>query len=114
MDFAPSPRAADLTARVRQFLDERIEPVEGELVADIEARRARGEDSWAVDPRIEELRAAARAEGLWNLFLPAGHEGPYAAKFGTDGGTGLTNLDYAPVAEQMGRSFMAPLIFWLR
>ncbi len=111
MDFAPSPRAADLTARVRQFLDERIEPVEGELVADIEARRARGEDSWAVDPRIEELRAAARAEGLWNLFLPAGHEGPYAAKFGTDGGTGLTNLDYAPVAEQMGRSFMAPLIF---
>ena len=53
----------------------------------------------------------ARARGLWNLFLPAGHEGPYAARYGTDGGTGLSNLDYAPVAEEMGRSPLAPLVF---
>lgn len=111
MDFTPSPRAADLTARVRAFIDAEIEPVERDLDADIAARRARGEDSWAPSPVIDQLKAKARAQGLWNLFLPAGHEGPYAAKFGTDGGTGLSNLDYAPVAEQMGRSFYAPLIF---
>ncbi len=111
MDFAPSPRAADLSARVRQFVDTEIEPSEPELAADIAARRARGEDPWTPHPAIEQLKAKARAQGLWNLFLPAGHEGPYAAKYGTDGGTGLSNLDYAPVAEQMGRSFIAPLIF---
>ncbi|MCA0336645.1 MAG: acyl-CoA dehydrogenase family protein [Actinobacteria bacterium] len=111
MDFAPSPRAADLTARVRTFIDEHIEPVEPVLWADIEARRARGEDAWAPHPLIEELKGKARAQGLWNLFIPAGHEGPYAERYGTDGGTGLTNLDYAPIAEQMGRTFTAPLVF---
>lgn len=111
MDFAPSERAADLTARVRHFMDSELAPVEHAIEADIAARRARGEDSWAPHPVIDELKAKARAQGLWNLFLPAGHEGPYAVKYGTDGGTGLSNLDYAPVAEQMGRSFIAPLIF---
>ena len=111
MDFAPSPRAADLTARVREFIDTRIEPVEPEIDADVSARRARGEDPWTPHPLIEVLKGQAREQGLWNLFIPAGHEGPYAAAYGTDGGTGLTNLDYAPVAEQMGRSFLAPLIF---
>lgn len=48
---------------------------------------------------------------MWNLFLPAGHEGPYAERYGTDGGAGLSNVDYAPIAEQMGRSFLAPLVF---
>ena len=54
-------------------------------------------------PLIEELKTKARSGGLWNLFLPAGHEGAYAAKYGTDGAAGLTNLDYAPVAEATGR-----------
>ena len=111
MDFTPSVRAADLTNRVREFVDTEIEPVEPEFVADIAARRARGEDPWTPHPAIETLKAKARGQGLWNLFLPAGHEGPYAAKYGTDGAAGLSNLDYAPVAEQMGRSFIAPLIF---
>lgn len=70
-----------------------------------------GGDAWAPLPVLDGLRAEARARGLWNLWLPAGHEGPYAERYGTDGEAGLTNLDYAPVAEQMGRSFLAPLVF---
>jgi len=111
MDFSLSPRAADLTARVRAFVDEEIVPVEDLVFRDIAERRSRGEDPWPPHPVFEELKAKARAQGLWNLFIPAGHEGPYAARFGTDGGTGLTNGDYAPVAEQMGRSLIAPLVF---
>ena len=60
---------------------------------------------------IEELKAKAREQGLWNLFLPREHAGEYAAAFGTDGGEGLTNVDYAPLAELMGRSAIAPLVF---
>ncbi len=111
MDFSPSPRAADLTARVRAFVDTEIAPQEPEILRDVAARRERGEDPWRVHPAIDELKAKARAQGLWNLFLPAGHEGPYAERYGTDGGAGLTNVDYAPVAEEMGKSFLAPLVF---
>jgi acyl-CoA dehydrogenase len=110
MDFAHSPRSRDLADRVRQFVAERIDPAEPEILADVAARRSRGEDPWPPHPLIAELQQQARAEGLWNLFLPAGHGDPYAARFGTDGGTGLTNVDYAPVAEQMGRSLLAPLV----
>jgi acyl-CoA dehydrogenase len=111
MDFSPSPRAADLTERVRAFVTTEIEPVEEGYHRELAARRSGGGDPWEPLPVIEELRAKARAQGLWNLFLPAGHEGPYAARFGTDGGAGLSNVDYAPVAEQTGRSFLAPHIF---
>ena len=78
MDFSSSPRAAELTAAVREFIDTHIAPVEPEIHADIARRRLAGEDPWAVDPRVPELQARAREQGLWNLFLPAGHEGPYA------------------------------------
>lgn len=111
MDFSPSPRAADLTERVRTFVDDEIAPVEHDHHREVARIRASGGDSWQPLPVIEELKAKAREQGLWNLFLPAGHEGDYAERFGTDGGTGLTNVDYAPVAEQMGRSFLAPLVF---
>ena len=111
MDFSPSARAEELTAAVREFIDSRIVPVEPEIHADITRRRLSGGDAWAVDPRVTDLQAQARELGLWNLFLPAGHEGPYAERYGTRGGTGLTNTDYAPVAEEMGRSFLAPLVF---
>ena len=111
MDFTPSPRSADLTARVRDFIDSRIDPVEATILADVQARRDRGENPWTVHPVIPELQALARTQGLWNLFLPAGHEGPDAARFGTDGGVGLSNVDYAPIAEQTGRSSLAPLVF---
>jgi acyl-CoA dehydrogenase len=110
MDFSHSPRSADLAARVRRFVDERVAPAEPVVLADIAARRSRGEDPWPPHPLVDELKGESRARGLWNLFLPAGHGDDYAARFGTDGGTGLTNLDYAPVAEQMGRSLLAPLV----
>ena len=111
MDFAPSPRAADLADRVRAFIDTEVEPVEPGVLRDVAARRARGEDAWPPAAVVEDLKGKARAEGLWNLFLPAGHGDAYAARFGTDGGAGLTNTDYAGIAEQMGRSPLAPLVF---
>ena len=111
MDFSLSPRAADLRDRVRAFVADEIEPIEAEAHQRITRLRESGGDSWTPDPVIGELQAKARAQGLWNLFLPAAHAGRYAADFGTDGGEGLTNVDYAPVAEAMGRSFLAPLVF---
>jgi acyl-CoA dehydrogenase len=111
MDFEPSPRAADLAQRVRSFVDTRIAPMEEDYHHAIAETRASGGDPWQVPPALDALRAEARERGLWNLFLPAGHEGPYAARYGTRDGTGLSNLDYAPVAEQMGRTFLAPYVF---
>ena len=110
MDFAPSPRAADLARRVRTFVDTEVEPLEPAVLRDIAERRARGEDAWPPPPVVDDLKARASSQGLWNLFLPAGHGDEYAARFGTDGGTGLTNTDYATVAEQMGHSALAPLV----
>jgi acyl-CoA dehydrogenase len=111
MDFAPSARAADLTHRVRDFVASEIEPIEADYQREVAGVRDQGGDPWQPLPVLQELQAKARAQGLWNLFLPAGHEGRYAVRFGTDGGAGLTNVDYAPVAEQTGRSFMAPYVF---
>ena len=110
MDFSPSPRAAELTERVRGFMREEIDPVEPQYHRDLVAARESG-TQWTPLPVLEDLKAKARAQGLWNLFLPKEHAGEYAAKFGTDGGEGLTNVDYAPLAEQMGRSAIAPLVF---
>jgi acyl-CoA dehydrogenase len=111
MDFSPSPRSADLVHRVRTFVAERVVPAEAEISADIQSRRDRGEDPWPPHPLIAELQAESRADGLWNLFLPEGHDRGYAARYGTDGGAGLSNIDYAPVAEEMGHSQLAPLVF---
>jgi acyl-CoA dehydrogenase len=111
MDFSLSPRATDLRDRVRAFMAAEIEPIEAEAHHEITRRRESGGDNWTPLPVIKELQAKARAQGLWNLFLPAGHAGDYARDFGTDGGEGLSNLDYAPLAEAMGRSFLAPLVF---
>ncbi|MEQ4498565.1 acyl-CoA dehydrogenase family protein, partial [Nocardioides kribbensis] len=112
MDFSPSPRAADLTARVAAFIAEEVTPVEAEYHAELARRRTdrSGPSPWEPQPVLEELKAKARAQGLWNLFLPKEHAGEYAARFGTDGGEGLTNVDYAPIAELTGRSAIAPLV----
>jgi acyl-CoA dehydrogenase len=110
MDFAPSARAADLTARVRDFMAREVEPAEPQYHRDLAEQRAHG-DPWQPLPLLADLQAKARAEGLWNLFLPKQHAGEYAARFGTDGGEGLTNVDYAPIAEATGRSFIAPYVF---
>ncbi|MGZ4494186.1 MAG: acyl-CoA dehydrogenase family protein [Nocardioides sp.] len=114
MDFSPSPRAADLAERVAAFVATEIEPVETGYHREITRLRESGGDPWTPLPVVAELQAKARAQGLWNLFLPpreSGHAGDYAQRFGTDGGAGLSNVDYAPVAEQMGGSFLAPLVF---
>jgi acyl-CoA dehydrogenase len=109
MDFSPSPRAAELAGLLTSFVADEVEPVQAEYHRQVAAARESG--TWAESPILGELRAKARALGLWNLFLPAGHEGPYAERFGTHGGAGLTNTDYAPLAEIMGRSFLAPYVF---
>ncbi len=110
MDFSPTPRAADLRERVAAFIAEHVDPVEEGYHRDLAAARLAG-TQWTPLPVIEELKAAARQQGLWNLFLPKEHAGEYAAAYGTDGGEGLTNVDYAPLAELMGRSAIAPLVF---
>ena len=111
MEFTPSSTAQELTAAVSVFIAEHISPIERDYHRQLADVRASGADPWQPLPVVNELRSRARAEGLWNLFLPAGHEGPYAEKYGTRNGTGLSNLDYAPVAEVMGRSFLAPYVF---
>ena len=110
MDFSPSPRAAELAALVSAFVADEIEPVQDAYHAEVAAAAAAG--TWAESPIIGELRAKARAQGLWNLFLPVGHDQPYAEQYGTHGGAGLSNTDYAPLAELMGRAtFLAPYVF---
>jgi len=101
MDFEPSPRSRETLARVRRFMAEQIAPVERGYFQEI-ASCGNGADwkRWRVAPILEELKAKARAEGLWNLFLPD-----------AELGAGLSTLDYAPVAEETGRSLLAPEVF---
>src|SRR3954451_12685817 len=101
MGFEPSARAQDLIARVEAFLRTEIEPVEAGLQTAIEA----ADDPWQPQPMIKQLQAKARDAGLWNLFLPPAEPG------NEQYGEGLSNLDYAPIAELTGRSFIAPYIF---
>src|SRR4051794_28415587 len=110
MDFSPSPRAAELRDLVGAFVRDEIEPVMVEYHRQVTKAAADGE--WADSPILQELRGKAREQGLWNLFLPAGVGDEYAAKYGTHGDAGLSNSDYAPLAEQMGRAtFLAPYVF---
>ncbi|HWN66560.1 MAG TPA: acyl-CoA dehydrogenase family protein [Haliangium sp.] len=90
-----SERAARLATELRAFMDEHVYPSEPRYHAEI----AQG-DRWQPLPVIEELKSKARAAGLWNLFLPD-----------SEYGAGLTNAEYAPLCEIMGRSLMAAEIF---
>jgi acyl-CoA dehydrogenase len=103
MDLSPSPRARELSRLVAEFIDTEITPREEAYHRDLQARRGTPE-MWTEHPLMTELRAKAREQGLWNLFLPADHAGDYGRRFGTHGGEGLTNTDYAPLAELMGRA----------
>ncbi|NLT06229.1 MAG: acyl-CoA dehydrogenase [Solirubrobacterales bacterium] len=96
MDFGQGARAAELLERVDAFVSEEIDPVEGDYHHELLQRP----DPWVVLPLIEELKAKARAAGLWNLFMPD-------ERFGA----GLSNVDYAPLAERMGRSVIASEVF---
>jgi len=95
MVFEYSDKVKDLQARLKLFMDNRIYPNE----AVFSQQRDEG-DRWQPLPLIEELKKKAREEGLWNLFLP---ESEY--------GAGLTNYEYAPLCEIMGRSPWAPEVF---
>ncbi|MEU7020886.1 acyl-CoA dehydrogenase family protein [Streptomyces sp. NPDC046203] len=89
MDFAFDARTEELRTRLLAFMDEHVYPAE----AVAEEQRAALASPWDVPPVVEELKAEARRRGLWNLFLPD-----------TEYGAGLTNLQYAPLAEITGRS----------
>ncbi len=94
MDFAPSPRAAEYARRLRAFLDELVFPAEPVYAEQRTKLRAAGREH-ALPAVVEDLKIEARSRGLWNLFLPAE--------------SGLTNLEYAPLAELTGWSIeMAP------
>jgi acyl-CoA dehydrogenase len=100
MDFAYSPRTLDLQARLLKFMDDYIYPAESKYEAEIAANTAAGK-RWTPLATIEELKPKARAIGLWNLFLPPTAGGEGSAHSGRE--FGLSNGDYAPLAEIMGR-----------
>jgi acyl-CoA dehydrogenase len=95
MNFEPSAKVKELQKRLQQFMDEQIYPGESTYLEQVHAA-----DTWRTPPIMEEWKAKARAAGLWNLFLAE-----------SDHGAGLTNLEYAPLCEIMGRSWMAPEAF---
>ncbi len=95
MDFQPSPRSLALQQQVQAFMDEHVLPAEATY-----ARELR-EGGHAVPPVLQALKRRARDAGLWNLFLGHGHPR----------GAALSNLDYAPVKEIMGRVLWAPEVF---
>ncbi|SDF42398.1 acyl-CoA dehydrogenase family protein [Thalassobaculum litoreum] len=95
MEFQHAPAVHDLRARIEAFMAEHIYPNEARYYAETAEL-----GPWKVQPVVEELKPKAKAAGLWNLFLP---ESEY--------GAGLSNLDYAPLCEVMGRSPLAPEVF---
>jgi len=95
MDFEFSDKVKQLQKKLAAFMDEHVYPNEKTYYKQIDEG-----DRWQPTAIIEELKPKARAEGLWNLFLP---ENPF--------GEGLSNLEYAPLCEIMGRSPMAPEVF---
>ncbi|HEX8788217.1 MAG TPA: acyl-CoA dehydrogenase family protein, partial [Telluria sp.] len=100
MDFAYSDRCQALQASLLAFMDEHIYPNEQAFKAEVEANGARG-DRWVPTGLVERLKPLARERGLWNLFLPRSARAP----------EGLSNLDYAPLCEIMGRVAWAPEVF---
>lgn len=92
MDFEHSPRTQELLQRLHAFIEEEVAPREEPYHRELLSR----EDPWVVLPAIEELKAKAKERGLWNLFLPDETHG-----------AGLSNVEYAPLAERLGRSIIA-------
>jgi len=102
MDFDYSPRTKQLAERLNAFMAEHVYPAEPAYFAEIEANTRAGK-RWTPLETIERLKPKARAAGLWNLFLPPTAEGQAALERGeAEYGFGLSNQDYAPLAEIMG------------
>src|ERR671921_1629795 len=99
MDFAPSERVTQLSERIEAFLDEHVYPVELELLHALD-EEVTVDTGIAYPPLLVELRERAKADGLWNLFLPD-----------EEHGGGLTNWEYGMLCEAMGRSIVAPMVF---
>jgi len=96
MDFETSPKVKRLQAHLLDFMAREVYPAEQVFERELNQAPSR----WQIPPVMEELKRKARAEGLWNLFLPE-----------SELGAGLTNLEYAPLCEIMGRSPIAPEAF---
>jgi acyl-CoA dehydrogenase len=96
MDFEYSDKVRNLQQQVRRFMAEHILPNESTHTAQL------AENRWATPPIVQQLKAKARVAGLWNLFLPVEH-GNYSG--------GLSNMEYAPLAEEMGRVTWASEVF---
>jgi acyl-CoA dehydrogenase len=94
MIFEHSGKVKDLLAKLTAFMGEHIYPNENTFFTQLEV------DRWRIPPVLEELKSKALSESLWNLFLPE-----------SELGAGLTNLEYAPLCEIMGRSLIAPEVF---
>jgi hypothetical protein len=98
MDFSVSPKAQEYIQRLSAFMQDHVLPAEPEYYAQLQ--NVPDWRQWKQPPVMETLKAKARAAGLWNLFLPD-----------KEYGAGLTNVEYAPLAEITGRSFIAPEVF---
>lgn len=96
MNFDHSPRAKEYLKKIKTFMKEHIIPAEAEYYAHLEQEGQK----WTVPPIMEGLKAEAKRQGLWNLFIPD-----------EEYGVGLSNVEYAPLAEAMGHSFIAPEVF---
>ncbi|SFJ25839.1 acyl-CoA dehydrogenase [Thermoflavimicrobium dichotomicum] len=96
MNFDYSDKVKELQKRLTEFMEQVVYPNE----ATYQQQLNEAPNRWTTPPIMEEMKAKARAAGLWNLFLPD-----------SEYGAGLTNLEYAPLCEIMGRSFIAPEVF---
>ena len=96
MNFDHTEKVLELREQLERFMDEFVYPNEKTCHEQVES----SEDRWSTPPVMEELKAEARSRGLWNLFLPD-----------SEHGAGLSNLEYAPLCEVMGRSLIAPEVF---
>ncbi len=100
MNFDYTPKVKEMQARLLAFMDQHIYPNEHRFHEEIDTNRRAG-NAWIASTLIEELKPKARAAGLWNLFLPQSKRAP----------EGLSNLEYAPLCEIMGRVHWAPEVF---
>ncbi len=100
MNFDYTPKVQELQARLIEFMEENIYPNEGRFYEEIATNRRQG-DAWKPSALIEELKPKAQMQGLWNLFLPRSKRAPQ----------GLSNLEYAPLCEIMGRVPFAAEVF---
>jgi acyl-CoA dehydrogenase len=99
MDFSYSDKVKQLQQQLIAFMDEFVYPAEAHFHEEVERNRRAG-DAWRPTQVMEQLKVKARAHQLWNLFLPNSQHG-----------AGLTNVEYAPLCEIMGRSHLAPEVF---